>query len=133
MYYYDNDYRILVTEPHRLRVYSVITNETGNLELSLRFTINSMDPCGEKQNQNQHDELETDNTTKTQSGRIIRPSKLLDISEVSSESLQESIISSVDYEDEIDVLVVAMHKAAFLYSNSSKFLKNQQFSRLIFE
>lgn len=123
MYYYDNYRRILLKEPNRLRFYRVeeIANfnemkdpTASRYELVKLFEINSSNP-----NQTGSPDMDVDSKDdkpkikliRTSSGRTVRHSS-------PTSSPEDATISSVDYEDELDLLIVGMRGSAFIYKNS---------------
>lgn len=142
MFYYDNFRRILLKEPNKLRIFRVeeivrssnvnnmnsdennndtnINSNSPRYELIELFVIDSKNPT-----QIETRDMEIDPKPKlirTSSGRTVR------FSSPATASPEDPIISSVDYEDELDLLVVGMRGSAFIYKNSTgKFLREIPF------
>lgn len=127
MYFFDNNNRILVSEPSMISVYIIESTREKNkdLILSLHYTVDALNPTRIKQPDvvTKRENIE-EPVMRTSSGRIIRPCNSEAINEINSEELTEALIASVDYEDELDILVVTIQKAVYLYRNSDgKFLR----------
>ena len=132
-YLYDDFNRLLLKTPNTLFVYHVesastpgISSDENPLKLVLDYEISASNPYGQAEpNISQMEITPTEiaqtveEVGKTRGGRLVKKLK----NEAYLAELSDDTIVCVDYEDELDLLVVGMYKSAYLYRNSgnSKF------------
>ena len=90
MYFFDNNNRILVSEPSMISVYIIESTREKNkdLILSLHYTVDALNPTRIKQPDviTKRENIE-EPVMRTSSGRIIRPCNSEAINEINSEEL----------------------------------------------